>query len=301
MKKVLIIGGAGYVGSRLIEDYKNIYDITNVDLCWFNEPVATCHILDYNELQESTIKKFDVVILLAAHSSVKMCEGNPQYSFNNNVRNFVNLLSKLSNKQKFIYACSSSVYGDVADRCVNETYTNFIQHNHYDTTKYIIDLYATLYDIEYYALRFGTVNGAASHIRNDVMLNSMVYSALSSNEIKLYVKDIIRPILGIKDLSNAIKSIIECESDNRGIYNLASFNNTAENLANIVKEITGANIIEYAVDSTSKVYNFSINSDKFCNTFNYTFTQTAESIILELMDSYKKSTFTNRNNQIKYV
>lgn len=307
MKNVLIIGGAGYVGSRLIEDYMGIYNITNVDLCWFNDRPDGCHMIDYNELQESTIHKFDVVILLAAHSSVKMCEGNPNYSFNNNVRNFVNLLSKLSKKQKFIYASSSSVYGNVADKCVNENYTNFVQHNHYDTTKYIIDLYANLYDIEYYALRFGTVNGASSHVRNDIMLNAMTYSALIKGEIQLYIKDIIRPILGISDLSRSIQKIIETTEDYRGVYNLASFNSTAEKLANVVSKITGVKVIEYDMDpnlsalSNPKFYNFSINSDKFSKTFNYKFEETPESIVSELIESKNKSTFTNRNNTKYYV
>jgi nucleoside-diphosphate-sugar epimerase len=307
MKKLLIIGGNGYIGNRLIEDYRIHYDITNVDLCWFNEAPDKCHTIDYNELQESTIKKFDTVILLAAHSSVKMCEGDPQYSFNNNVRNFINLLPKLSKKQKFIYASSSSVYGNVADKCVKENYTNFVQHNHYDTTKYIIDLYANLYDIEYYALRFGTVNGGSSHVRNDIMLNAMTHSALNKGEIQLYIKDIIRPILGISDLSRAIQKIIETPEDRRGVYNLASFNSTAEKLAYAVSKITGAKVIEYEADPNStgvaqpKFYNFSINSDKFSETFNYKFQETPESIVAELIERNTKSTFTNRNNPIHYV
>jgi nucleoside-diphosphate-sugar epimerase len=307
MKKLLIIGGNGYIGNRLIEDYCNQYDITNIDLCWFNDAPFGCHTIDYNELQESTIHKFDVVILLAAHSSVKMCEGNPEYSFNNNVRNFVNLLPKLSKKQKFIYASSSSVYGNVADKCVNESFTNFVQHNHYDTTKYIIDLYANLYDIEYYGLRFGTVNGASSHIRNDVMLNSMTYSALNKGEIQLYIKDIIRPILGISDLSRAIQKIIETTEDCRGIYNLSSFNSTAEKLAYTVGKLTGVKVLEYNSDPTTtgdikpKYYNFSINSEKFSETFNYKFQETPESIVLELIERNNKSKFTNRNNIKHYV
>jgi nucleoside-diphosphate-sugar epimerase len=88
--------------------------------------------------------------------------------------------------QKLIYASSSSVYGNVADGYVDETYTNFIQHNQYDTTKYMIDLYAQLFNVEFYGLRFGTVNGASSHVRNDVMLNAMTHSAINAGEIKLF-------------------------------------------------------------------------------------------------------------------
>jgi nucleoside-diphosphate-sugar epimerase len=96
MKKVLIIGGNGYVGSRLISDYKGMYEmaaIDNTSLDKDNSSIYT-YICDFNELDEDFYSNYDVIILLAGHSSVKMCEGNVEHAFNNNVRNFVNLINK---------------------------------------------------------------------------------------------------------------------------------------------------------------------------------------------------------------
>ena len=306
MKKILIIGGNGYIGNRLYKDYSSKYDVVLLDNCWFDNPINPIIQDDFNNKSEEFYSQFDVVILLAAHSSVKMCEGSTLSVYKNNVDNFINLISKLKSTQKFIYASSSSVYGNVGEIVVDETYTGFVPHNHYDITKHIIDIYAPRFDCQYYGLRFGTVNGYSPIVRNDVMINSMVYNAIKDNEIKLYIKDILRPILGISDLSRAIECIISSKEDHRGIYNLASFNNTAEEIANRVSRITGINITEYKTNPTqitnsklqTKSYNFSINCNKFEKTFNFKFKETIESITKELLDNFDNIIFTSRN-QIK--
>lgn len=303
MKKILVIGGNGYIGNRLINDYSNLYDITSVDTCWFTSPIISTIKQDYNTLSIEFLSQFDVVILLAAHSSVKMCEGAITSAFNNNVSNFINLISKLNSKQKLIYASSSSVYGDVGTKTVTESYNDFVPHNHYDITKHINDLYAPRFDVQYYGLRFGTVNGYSPVVRNDVMINSMVYNGKTNGEIKLYIKDIIRPILGIGDLSKAIRVIIDSDKDNRGIYNLASFNSTAEFIANGVSKVINIPVVEYKTDPTNitnaklqtKCYNFSIDCDKFKRTFKFEFTDTVESITQELVENFSSIMFTTRN------
>jgi len=135
------------------------------------------------------------------------------------------------------------------------------------------------------------------------MINSMVYNAITDGEIKLYIKDILRPILGIGDLSRAVKTIIDTEEDRRGIYNLASFNSTSGDIAYGVSKITGVGVTEYETDPTNitnaklqtKSYNFSINCDKFKNTFNFEFKETIESIAQELLTNFSDITFTSRN------
>ena len=114
MSKILLIGGSGYIGSRLQESL----DVDVIDTNWFNDSEAC---IDYRELTREDHSKYDTIILLAGHSSVKMSEGNLNSCFNNNVRNFIDLIEKLD-KQKLIYASSSSVYGSVGGRTVNEKY-----------------------------------------------------------------------------------------------------------------------------------------------------------------------------------
>jgi nucleoside-diphosphate-sugar epimerase len=307
-KNILVIGGKGYIGSKISKDLSNEHNVHIMDLCWFDEPESNTIVSDFGMMDKSFYSQFDSVILLAGHSSVKMCEGDINYPYNNNVRNFINLFSNLSSNQQVIYASSSSVYGNAGENKVDENYYDFIPHNHYDITKHVIDLYAPKFDVQYYGLRFGTVNGFSSNMRKDVMINSMVYNALTDGEIKLYIKDIMRPILGINDLSRAIQEIVNCSEDKRGIYNLASFNKTAEEIAYGVSSVIDIPVKEYECDPFSiknskletKSYNFSIDSTKFCESFNFTFTDTIETITTGILQNFNKINFTDRSNIQEY-
>ena len=300
LNKTLIIGHRGYIGSRLIQEI----DADGIDINWFRPGDND---IDFKDLTREYYSVYDNIILLAGHSSVKMSESNLNSCFNNNVRNFIDLLEKLD-KQKLIYASSSSVYGSVGGKTVNEKYFGFEPYNQYDISKHVADLYAQKSDVEYYALRFGTVNGYSSFLRTDVMINAMVNSALTDGHIKLYIKDTMRPILGINDLCGAVKTIVECDEDERGLYNLASFNKTAEQIAYEVANVMGVEVKEFEADPTqikntknqTKAYNFSISTLKFRQEFKFKFKDTVESLTRELKHNWDKMEKTNRSEAKDY-
>ena len=300
LNKTLIIGHRGYIGSRLIQEI----DADGIDINWFRPGDND---IDFKDLTREYYSEYDNIILLAGHSSVKMSESNLNSCFNNNVRNFIDLLEKLD-KQKLIYASSSSVYGSVGGKTVNEKYFGFEPYNQYDISKHVADLYAQKSDVEYYALRFGTVNGYSSFLRTDVMINAMVNSALTDGHIKLYIKDTMRPILGINDLCGAVKTIVECDEDKRGLYNLASFNKTAEQIAYEVANVMGVEVKEFDADPTqikntknqTKAYNFSISTLKFRQEFKFKFKDTVESLTRGLKYNWDKMEKTNRSEAKDY-
>ena len=306
MKNILLIGAEGYIGSQFYNLFNTKYNIKKIDIGWFSNKTPT---VDYKHLSKNYINTFDVIILLAGHSSVKMCDTDMISSFNNNVNNFVNLLDKINATQKLIYASSSSVYGNTDYKVVDETYNYFEPNNYYDLTKHTIDLYSIQTNKNYYGLRFGTVNGWSPNLRNDVMINSMVYSAKENNHIKLYIKDIMRPILGITDLCNALCSIIDKDDAVPGIYNLASFNATSEEIANGVSNVLNIPVIEYDISKIesitnvklqTKAYNFAIDSKKFINNFYFKFNDSIESITKSLLSGYNDCVKTSRNGIIRY-
>ena len=302
MSKILLIGGNGYIGSRLQE----VLNVDVIDTNWFGD--GDLHWSgDYKDLTSKYYESYDTIILLAGHSSVKMSEGNLNSCFNNNVRNFIDLIEKLD-KQKLIYASSSSVYGSVGGKTVNEKYYGFEPYNQYDISKHTADLYAQKSDVEYYGLRFGTVNGYSPVLRTDVMINAMVNSALQNGEIKLFIKDTMRPILGLNDLCGAVETIIDHDKDERGLYNLASFNKTAEQIAYEVGSVMNVPVIEYESDPTNitntkiqtKTYNFSISTLKFRKTFKCKFKETVESITESLINNWDTMKKTDRSEPYYY-
>ena len=314
MNKVLIIGGNGYIGTRLYgylsideENMQSDKDIDIIDTCWFGKIIEDTIVEDYRNMNSEFFSKYDTIILLAGHSSVKMSEADSNSCFKNNVQNFIELLDKLT-IQKFIYASSSSVYGSVGGKTVNEKYYGFEPYNQYDISKHTADLYAVKSDLEYYGLRFGTANGYSPVLRTDVMINAMVNSALRDGEIKLFIKDTMRPILGLNDLCGAVETIIDNDTDESGLYNLASFNKTAEQIAYEVSSVVGVPVVEYEADPTNiintkiqtKTYNFSISTLKFRKTFKFKFKETVESITQGLIDNWDSMKKTDRSEAFYY-
>jgi nucleoside-diphosphate-sugar epimerase len=297
MNNVLLIGSHGYIGSAIAEKIK----CHSVDLSIG---------IDYRNLPIEFFDRYDAIILLAGNSSVASCANNQLSAFKNNVDNFAILLDKLSraeNRVKLIYASSSSVYGCVGGGTLTESYTDFVPHNTYDITKHFIDMMAIDSKVEYYGLRFGTVCGYSPTLRTDVMINSMVSSAKENGHIKLYVKDINRPILGINDLVNAVSAIISEKRDKRGIYNLASFNSTAEEIANAVAEICNVPIIELETPSLvtnakeqTVTYDFAISSEKFINEFSFEFKEDVSTITNSLLDNWDNMVKVNRHKKVIY-
>lgn len=311
-KKILIIGGCGYIGSRLFSHLTSnpFYKVDTVDLEWFgNVANPNNFIVDFKYLTKEFLEKYDVVILLAGHSSTAMAvNSNDNSAIKNNLDNFANLVLKLNSKQKFIYASSSSVYNGIDEQEVTEDHFLLTPKNVYDFTKKSIDEIMALHpEIEFYGLRFATVNGASDNLREDIMFNMMVKSAVIENEIKLLNPNIRRPILHLSDLVKAIECIIKNEKNLKGYYNMSSFNGTVEEYANIVSSVTGAKINISDEKEFSKimggklgnVLDFSINSSKFENTFNYKFLGTAKTITKEVSDiieSVKKSKRSHGKN-----
>ena len=311
MNKTLIIGGCGYIGSRLFNYLKQKqYEVVSLDLELFGNPNIQNTKENYKDLTKEDIARFDNLILLAGHSSVKMCESNMIGCFRNNVQYFVELLSKISKNQKFIYASSSSVYGNVNRNIVTEECEEYVAGSFYDLSKAEIDHYVKIFDeVNYYGLRFGTVNGFSPNTRNDVMINAMVSSAISNKEVKVFNPMIRRPILYINDLCRAVETIIlEGNHSNRGLYNLASFNSTADiigrktsevfddvKLSVIDREPTPEENINKKLNS--KVYDFAISSDKFISTFNFKFEGTIKDIAIELKENLNKAFLLGGRNK----
>lgn len=306
-KTVLILGGEGYIGSRLQEVLREHFTVDIVDICWHHGCLNPLIIRkDYSELSPEFLSKYDVIVVLAGHSSVKSCEGDIKSSWLNNVTNFNDLLKKLNfsrkiEKQLVIYASSASIYGNSnPGETHKENCVNFSPVNNYDITKYALDLLGQIAidnGENVIGLRFGTVNGWSPNLRTDLMLNSMFKSALTESKVQVTNKHVARAVLGLEDLCNAILACID--NPNPGIYNLSSFNSTVQELADIVSKKLNVPIIDNG--DVTGVYDFSLDNSKFTKTFNFKFEQTPETILDDLLNKYTSSYFGRRDKPILYT
>jgi len=261
--KVLILGGAGYIGSAIKEFLEALnIEVSSIDIGWFGNTHFIDYRNDFAELKEAYLHRFNVVILAAAHISVQMCETDKEGAFRNNVINFFDLVNKLNKKQKFIYMSSSCVYVNGIN-CTEHSPTPMIDM--LSLSKTTIDKYIAQTDVEYYGLRLGSVSGYSPNLRIDLMFNAMVHSAITQGKVQVRNPDSLRPILLMQDLLIVINTIINIE-DKRGIYNVCSFNTTIGDLAGAIGKFFNVFIEELPPTPT---YNFSIDDKKIRSTFEF--------------------------------
>ena len=298
MKKVLILGGNGYIGSRLRQVLREHHFVKSNDCCWFAYD-ETSDRRDYHKLTKEELAEFEVIVVLAGHSSVPSCKGDLPGPWLNNVTNFTDLLDKLDD-QLVIYASSASVYGNSAPgERHKETNTHFTPVNNYDVTKYALDQQATIANLRgkrVIGLRFGTVNGWAPNLRVDVMINSMYHIVQMGTGIQVMNKHISRAMLGIEDLCRAVICCIKQPTP--GIYNLSSFNATVAEIADAVSKKLGADSIDRG--ATINANDFALDTSLFQQTYDFTFKETPATIVDSLIESYEQSTPQWRDKYIIY-
>jgi UDP-glucose 4-epimerase len=278
--KILLLGGAGYIGSALYQFLRSKdHTVDAIDRHWFGRVGGTYG--DYALLGKEFIQSHDVVILLAGHSSVAMCDNDVYGSFDNNVNKFISLLGKLSKDQKFIYASSASVYGQ-SDVCKpwKESMALAPPICPYDLSKQVIDYYAALSGLDYYGLRFGTVCGWSPNLRLDLIINSMMLSVRKYGYIKVSNESAFRAVLSMQDLCETIETISSSSRSHPGYYNVSSFNATIGHIADRVASASRCYDIRH--QPSSLTYSFCLDNHKIYRNFGCELARGVEDIVQDL-------------------
>ena len=213
MSSILVLGGCGYIGSALSRHLVGVgHDVQSVDLEQRGNAGNKHNLcVDYQKLSVNFLDDFQVVILLAAHSTVAACEEDPSGAVDNNLFGPIRLVRKLRG-QKFIYASSGSTLSNTDFRSV------------YDATKAAFDRSVQYFYPGAIGLRLGTVCGPSPNIRG-TMINGMVEAGMRQGKVSAVNPKTRRPILGIDDFCSSVEAAIGGAAK-PGLHNLCSFNTT---------------------------------------------------------------------------
>ena len=253
-KKILVTGCAGFIGyhtcKKLIElEYQNIVGIDNINSYYdvklkkhrlddLKKDKSQFTFLKIDIKSEKSINNlfkennFDCVIHLAAQAGVRYSIDYPKTYVENNLVGFFNILniSKIYNVKHFLYASTSSVYGNVNRFPVNESDPTDAPLSFYAATKKSNELmahaYSNIYKIPTTGLRFFTVYG--SYGRPDMALFKFTKNILANKKIDLFNNgNHYRDFTHVKDVVQYITKIMKKPSTKKipfQIFNIASNN-----------------------------------------------------------------------------
>lgn len=305
--KILIVGGAGYIGSYLIPKLlERDYEIDVIDLFWFgNHLPKEVNTITKNifELKQEDVKKYETVIFLAGLSNDPMAEFSPADNFisNSAAPAFLAYISKQAGVKRFIYASSCSVYGYTVDKLYDEE-SPAISNYPYGISKLqgersVIQMIDDNFSV--IALRQGTVSGYSPRMRLDLVVNTMFKTALEKGFINVNNPAIWRPILSIKDAATAYIRAIEANDTISGVFNVASGNYTVGEIGDLVKSGINKHLnkdVKLNIKHIQDYRNYKVSIDKAKKVLSFHPKYDVEDIIKDLVDNLDKfKDFDNPN------
>jgi len=297
--KVLIAGGAGYVGSVLIPKLLDRgYRVDVVDLFWFgNHLPREVGILnkDIFHLSVEDLEPYDQVIFLAGLSNDPMAEFSPSknFIFNAAAPAYLAYTAKNARVKRYIYASSCSVYGYTEDELFDETRP--VSSNYpYGISKLQGEQAAMQLadeNLSVIALRKGTISGYSPRMRFDLIINTMFRSAVRDHVITVNNPSIWRPILSIEDAATAYIRAIEANYKLSGIFNIASGNYTVGEVADLVRVAVedGLGIrVSLNIKHIQDFRNYKVSTLKASNVLSFHAAGHVKSIVRTLIDNMDK-------------
>jgi nucleoside-diphosphate-sugar epimerase len=308
-KRVLVTGGAGYVGSVLVSKLVDKgYEVRVLD--WLMFPGGLDSIQDKIELIRGDIRDtetlrnslegVDSVIHLAAISNDPCSELDHELTIQVNLDATRELLkiSKELGVKRFIYSSSSSVYGIKDEPNVTEElslepltiYSKTKAQCEHLLKKFNDNNFTTV------SIRSATVCGYSPRQRLDVIINILTDRAIREKEIIVNGGDQKRPNIHIDDITDLYLNLLTTPKEliSGEVFNYGGKNHTVNELASIVKSSLGnpeINIINKPSTKDSRSY--SISSEKIRYLLGYYPKKTIQDAVLDLKQAFETGKIPN--------
>ncbi len=310
-QNILIIGGAGYIGS-VVSDFflKKNFQVRSIDnLVYKQKPPLKkknfrFHNLDISKNKiQNMINSNSIVILLAGLVGDPITKKYPTISKKINedyMIKFINLCF-LKKAKHLIFVSTCSNYGITKTKKMVDEKSKLNPLSIYAKSKIKIEKYlqnkSKKKKIKTTILRFATAFGISDRMRFDLTINQFVRELFLKNELEVYDTGTWRPYCHVKDFARAIySSIISKNNELLEIYNVGSNSNnfTKEQIIKKIKKYIKTNKINY-VNKKSDYRNYKVNFNKMKKKLSFVPKYSVDYGIKEIIKAMKKRKYLKLN------
>ncbi len=303
--KILITGGAGYLGSILTAKLlEKGYQVRVMDQLWYGrDPIK--HLPQENfELVEEDIrnltetvramKNVDAVIHLASVVGMPASSIEPRTSEEINYLATKNIaeLCQLHNIETYIFASTCSVYGAQPNKLITEK-SPTDPLDYYSRQKWYSERAISWLNRAPTILRFGTLFGLSPRMRFDLVINLFLSQALTGKKIKVEGGNQYRPFLHVSDAADSL--IFALEKNLTGTYNVVSQNHTILEVSEIIRNLTDCEV--EIIKNVTDERDYRVSAEKM-NQLGFKPMKDIEFAYNEIKDAFDKGLITDPSRDI---
>ena len=274
---ILVTGGAGYLGSTMMEYLLGAgHNVTVIDNFMFGEASLNhfCHYENFEVIHGDVrikdtiaplITKADAIIPLAALVGAPLCNKDPIAAKTTNNEAVMTMLNLVSKDQLIIMPTTNSAYGSGDDNnfCTEDSPLNPISS--YAIEKVEVEK-ALMQRENSISFRLATVFGMSPRMRIDLLVNDFTHRAINDKAVVLFESHFKRNYIHVRDVSKAFMFGLEKFENMRGqIYNvgLSSANvSKLELCQKIAEQVKGFVFLETDLANDPDQRNYIVSNEK---------------------------------------
>ena len=296
MKNILIVGGAGYIGTRLSNhlSVRMGYKVHVIDNFWFGDNLTKSISKEKKSLWDikpEDLTTYDAVLFLAGLSNDPMAMFRPDLNFieNSSAPMYLAFIAKEAGVKRFICASSCSVYGFTKNKTLNES--SLVKPAYaYGISKLQCERgLETLEDDNFKPIVFrkGTVGGWSQKMRYDLVVNTMLKSAFTTQKIVVNNPKIWRPLVDIRDVIQGYQKALEADLNVSGVYNLSGGNMTIGQLGEAIHgELRKRGyVVDLVINENNDVRNYKVSTEKIEDELGFKAQFTPLDSLAEILDN----------------